>query len=127
MLSLSPAVRVFVAREAADMRKGFDGLEGLAREVIREDPMSGHLFVFFNKRRNRVKVLTWDRTGYLLLYKRLERGTFALCAIEFAGRDSIEMLSSELALLLDGIDLQGAKRLPRYDDKRSLQVHRVVN
>lgn len=127
MLSLPPSVRVLVARQATDMRKGFDGLEGLTREVIREDPMSGHLFVFFNRRRDRVKVLLWDRTGFLLIYKRLERGTFALRSIDFAGRDSIELLASEFVLLLEGIDLSRAKRLPRYDDQRSSGISRLVH
>lgn len=127
MLSLPPSVRVFVARDATDLRKGFDGLEGLAREVIRGDPMSGHLFVFFNRRGDRVKVLVWDRTGYLLLYKRLERGRFALGSIDFAGHASVEVLASEFALLLEGIDLHHATRRARYDDRRSLQIARMVH
>lgn len=127
MLSLPPSVRVFVARGATDMRKGFDGLEGLTRDVIREDPQSGHLFVFFNRRSDRVKILLWDRTGFLLLYKRLERGTFSLGAIEFSGQDSVEILASEFLLLLEGLDLRGAKRRTRFDDRRSQKVVRLAH
>lgn len=127
MLSLPPSVRVFIARGPTDMRKGFDGLEGLAREVIREDPMSGHLFVYFNKARNRAKILVWDRTGYLLFYKRLERGRFALDVLPFDENNSIEVLASDLLALLDGIDLSRARRLPRYDDGRSSSITTLVH
>jgi transposase len=76
VLSLPSALRIFLAASPADMRKGFDGLSLLVREVIAEDPLSGHLFVFRNRRRDRVKVLYWDRDGFALWYKRLEKGTF---------------------------------------------------
>lgn len=118
MLSLPPSVRIFVAREPVDMRKSFDGLSGVVRDILEEDPLSGHLFVFFNKRRNLVKVLWWDRSGFWLLYKRLERGTFVVsdaCSASTGGGRSITMRASELALILDGIDLRNAKRHPRYD------------
>lgn len=112
MLSLPPSVRIFVAARATDMRKSFDGLANETRAVIDHDPLSGHLFVFFNRRRTHVKMLYWDRTGYCLLAKRLERGTFWLPP---AGtRGVIELEAAELGLILEGIDLSGARRRPRW-------------
>ena len=74
MLTLPAAVRIYVAAEAVDLRRGFDGLAAATRSLIRQDPLNGHLFVFLNRRKTRIKLLVWDRTGYVLLYKRLERG-----------------------------------------------------
>jgi transposase len=115
VLSLPPAVKLFVAREAVDMRKAFDGLAALVRDVLEEDPLSGHLFIFFNRRSDRVKILWWDRSGYWLLAKRLESGTFVLpkCR-DGESVKSVRMTSSELALVLDGIDLTSARRRKRY-------------
>lgn len=115
MLSLPPSVRIFVARGATDMRKSFDTLAALVTDVIAEDPQSGHLFVFLNQRRNRVKILWWDRSGYCLLAKRLEHGQFHIYdrVSESSGR--YEVSASDLTLLLDGIDLRGAKRRPSHD------------
>lgn len=97
MLSLPPAVRIFVARGATDMRKSFDTLAALVRDVLREDPMSGHIFIFLSRRCDRVKLLYWDRAGFVLVYKRLERGTF-----RHPERDEIS--ARDLALLLEGLD-----------------------
>src|SRR5207245_7632955 len=77
MLTLPASVRVFVARGATDLRRSFDRLSAQVQEVLRQDPLSGHVFVFFNRQRNRVKMLVWERDGFWLLYKRLEAGTFA--------------------------------------------------
>jgi transposase len=96
------------------LRRGFDGLAAATRSVIREEPLSGHLFVFLNRRRNRIKLLVWDRTGYLLVYKRLERGTFALGTAPALGQRHVEMDAGELALLLEGIDLRGAVHRARW-------------
>lgn len=116
----SPSVRIFVGREPVDMRKGFDGLSGIVMDVIDEDPQSGHLFVFFNRRRNRMKSLVWDGSGYWLLYKRLEHGRFQIFD-RATGRDgAFEITSSDLALLLDGIDLRGARRRQERGDVRAL-------
>ena len=117
MLSLPPSVRIFVAREAVDMRKSVDGLSELTRLVIEEDPQSGHLFVFFNRAKDRTKILWWDRSGYFLLYKRLEVGRFHL--LERMGRNAhvLELSATELALLLEGIDLRGARRRRTHDDR----------
>jgi transposase len=112
VLTLPSSVRIFVAAEAVDLRRGFDGLAATTRSVIRESPESGHLFVFLNRRRNRIKLLVWDRTGYLIVYKRLERGTFTLTSSPAPGHRHVEMDAGELALLLEGVDLRGAVRRP---------------
>jgi transposase len=111
MFGLSAAVRVYLATKPADMRKSFDGLAALASGSMALDPLSGHLFVFVNKRRDRIKVLYWDRDGMAVWAKRLERGTFRLPA---AGPDRVEMTTAELAALLAGIDLNTARRRARY-------------
>jgi transposase len=119
MLTLPPSVRVFLCLTPADMRRSLDGLAALTREVLREDPLSGHLFVYFNRRRDRVKILLFDRSGLCLYYKRLEKGTFRLSAFEDAGSARAEIESAELALILEGIELAGAKRRPRFVPRRS--------
>jgi transposase len=78
MLTLPSSVRIYVAAESVDLRRGFDGLAAAARSLMGQNPMSGHVFAFVNRRKNRMKLLVWDRTGWLLVYKRLERGTFEL-------------------------------------------------
>jgi len=105
-------VRIFVALESTDMRKSFDGLAGETRRLIEQDPLSGHLFVFFNRRRTMVKVLYWDRNGFCLVAKRLERGTFRLPEAKESG--VVEMEAMELGLILEGIDLRGARRRLRW-------------
>jgi transposase len=97
-----------------DMRRGFDGLAALVREVVREDPLSGHLFVFFNRRRDRVKILWWDRSGYAVWYKRLERGAFRPHVEQREGVVVAEVEAAELALVLEGIELAGARRRSRF-------------
>ena len=84
------------------------------RSLIREDPLTGHLFVFLNRRKNRIKLLVWDRTGYLLLYKRLERGTFHLPTQPAIGQRHVELDAGELGLMLEGVDLRGAARRARW-------------
>ena len=116
MLSLPPSVRLFVARGVTDMRKSFDTLAALVIEVIEQDPQSGHLFLFVNRRRDRLKVLWWDRSGYCLLAKRLEHGRFRVFDRADGNAGSFEMSASELALILEGIDLRGAKRRLSHND-----------
>lgn len=118
MLTLPPAVRIFVARGATDMRKSFDTLAALVVEVIDQDPQSGHLFLFMNRRRDRVKVLWWDRSGYCLLAKRLEHGQFGIFDKAEGGDGHYEVSVSDLTLLLQGIDLRGSKRRPSHDELR---------
>ena len=138
MLTLSRTTRVFLSTEPTDMRKGFDGLFALVENVIREDPFSGHLFVFRNHRRDRLKVLWWDRDGLAIFYKRLERGTyqFPTDAVVQKSRGSVrppdltkryEIRADELALLLEGIDLRSVKRRPRYERPLTAQTKAPVS
>jgi transposase len=114
MLTLPPSVRIFVCLTPADMRRSLDGLAALTREVLLEDPLSGHLFVFFNRRRNRTKILFFDRSGLCLLYKRIEKGVFRLAALERGGRQRAEVEAVELALILEGSELADARRRKRW-------------
>jgi transposase len=114
MLTLPLSVRIYVAAEAVDLRRGFDGLAAATRHILRKDPLSGHLFCFLNRRRNRLKLLVWQPSGFLLVYKRLERGCFQFPFEPPPGQRHIEMEGTELALMMEGIDLQGARRRPRW-------------
>jgi len=114
MLTLPPSVRIFVCLTPADMRRSLDGLAALTRETLQEDPLSGHLFVFFNRRRDRTKILFWDRSGLCLYYKRIERGVFHLASVASEDGPRVEIEAAELALLLEGIDLSRAKRRARF-------------
>jgi transposase len=114
MLSLPTSVRVYLARGATDMRKSIDGLAGVTKDVLEHEPMSGHLFVFCNRRRDRIKILYWERSGFWLLHKRLERGTFAWPLPEGSEQNQVELASSDLAALLGGLDLREAKRRHWY-------------
>ena len=118
MLSLTSGVRVFVALGATDMRKSFDTLAAVAREKIGEDPLSGALLVFSNRARNRLKILWWDRGGFWLLARRLERGTFAWPKPKSVDATSIELRASELTMLLDGIDVTHTERRAWYERDR---------
>jgi transposase len=109
----STSMRIWLATQPADMRCGFDRLAELAQSVTGEDPLSGHLFLFRGRGGDRLKILYWDRDGYALWYKRLEEGVFKLPRIE-PGQPSIQLRPSELAMLLDGIDLRSVKRSRRY-------------
>jgi transposase len=113
VLTLPASVRIFVAAEPTDLRRGFDGLAAATRSLIL-DPLSGHLFCFLNRRKNRIKLLVWDRTGFLLLYKRLERGTFVIPTLPGPGRRHVEVDAGELAMMLEGLDLRGAYRRTRW-------------
>jgi len=110
MLTLPSSVRIFLATEPVDMRKSIDGLSGLVTTLLHQDPLSGYLFVFRGRRSDRVKILVWDRSGFWLLYKRLEKGRFHFPT---AGAGSQEIESTHLALLLEGLDVAMASRAPR--------------
>jgi transposase len=111
MLSLPTSVRIWLATQATDLRKSFDSLAEMVRQQLRGDPLSGQLFVFRNKRADRVKLLYWDEDGFVLLYKRLEVGTFRFPKAEAAG---VEIRAADLQMLLDGVDLDSVKRSKRY-------------
>lgn len=114
MLTLPPSTRVFVATRPADMRRSFDGLLAIVRDFLgHQDPLSGHLFVFRNKRGDRLKVLWWDRDGLALFYKRLEVGSFLIPAAPADARQ-LEMTAADLQLLLQGIDPAKVQRSKRY-------------
>ncbi len=114
MLTLPASVRIYVASEPIDLRLGFDGLAAATRSVIQQDPLNGHVLCFLNRRRNRIKLLVWDRTGYVIVYKRLERGTFTVTTTPAPGHRHVEMDAGELALMPEGIDLHAAVRRPRW-------------
>ena len=106
--------RIWMASEATDMRCGFDRLAERVRAVIGENPQSGHLFVFRSRRGDRLKILVWERDGFVLWYKRLEAGVFKLPRVEQGAR-SVEIRASELAMILDGIDVSKLKRVTSYN------------
>ena len=107
------AVRIYLCTSPADMRKGFDTLAAMVREHLGYDPLSGHLFLFVGRDRDRMKILYWDSDGFALWYKRLEEGTFWLPSPKSKGT-SVELKASELAMLLAGIDLTSIKRRKRF-------------
>lgn len=111
MLSLPAKVRVFLCTRPTDMRKSFDGLHGLVLEVLRQDPLSGDLFVFFNRRRDRVKILLWEGDGLAIWYKRLQAGTFA---VPQGDGDAQAVSATQLAMLLGGVDWKSTRQRKRY-------------
>lgn len=117
MISLPASVRVYLCTVPCDMRRSFDGLQGLVTSVMDLDALAGHLFVFSNRKRDRVKILYWDRDGFAIWSKRLEEGTYA---IPFGKNEErrCELSSQELSALLSGIDLSAAKRRKRYERKQ---------
>jgi transposase len=119
MLTLPPSVRVYVAAEPTDLRKSFDGLSILVGQDLGHDPLSGHLFVFRNRRGDQVRILFWDRNGYALYAKRLARGRFHFAWKPCAGATHVEVEAAELSLMLEGIDLAGARRRPRWQPSTS--------
>lgn len=113
MIHLPASVRVYLCLTACDMRRSFDGLHALVRDRLELDAFAGHLFVFANRRRDRVKILYWDRDGFAVWAKRLEEGTYALPSADGPGQRR-EITAQELGALLSGIDLTTARRRKRY-------------
>ena len=111
MLSYSSLIRVFISIQPTDMRKSFEGLCGCVQQQLGQDPLSGHAFVFFNRRRTMVKLLVWQRGGFCIFAKKLAEGRFMLRAEETSGETDM----AELLLILEGIDLSGSRRRKRFD------------
>jgi transposase len=114
MIHLPASVRVYLCLTPCDMRKSFDSLHALVREHLAMDPFGGHLFVFTSRRKDRVKILYWDRDGFAVWSKRLEQGTYAIPFGDGAAERRREISAQELGALLSGIDLSAATRRKRY-------------
>ena len=112
MLSFPAAIKVYLCTVPCDMRRSFDGLSMMAEHIVRANPLSGHLFVYCNRRTDRMKILYWDRDGWAIWYKRLEAGTFQY---PFSDPGRQEIAAWELGLLLEGIDLKAGKRRKRFE------------
>ena len=115
MRYIPSGTRVFVATAAVDMRKSFDGLAGLVRNSFSCDPLDGSLYVFLSRRRDYVKILSFDGDGFWVWSKRLERGTFRKMSSASSGKDHIEVAGYELMMILEGLDYRGIRRRPRYN------------
>ena len=122
MFGFGPATRIYLAAGATDMRKGYEGLFGLVRDRLQCDPLSGHVFLFSNARRNRLKLLVFDGSGLWVCGKRLEKGHFRWPQLD-AGQTRVVLSHEELAMLLGGLDLQQARHQPWY---RKEQVDNLV-
>jgi transposase len=114
MLTLPPSVKIYVAAQPVDARKSFDGLSALIEAEFGLEPLSGHLFVFLNRRGHVAQMIFWDRNGFCIVKKRLEAGTFKLARVVEGAATHVEIDSAELAMMLEGIELAGAKRRKRY-------------
>jgi len=117
VLSLPSSVRLFVATQAVDGRKGVDSLMMIVRDVFGHDPLCGHLFVFFSKRCDRVRIVYWDRSGFAMWTKRLERGRFRPSFSADGRLAASEVEAAELGLIIEGLDLRGARRRPRWEPR----------
>ena len=113
MLSITANMRIYFATAPTDMRKGFNGLQGAVTGTLKNDPLSGHLFLFVNRRRDKLKILYWDGDGLAIWYMRLEQGTFQVPRVK-PDQASAELRSDELTMLLRGIDLSTVKRRKRF-------------
>lgn len=114
MLALPPSVKIFVATAPVDARKSFNGLSCVVRDTIGGDPQDGHMYVFINRRGDMVQILFWDRTGFVIMRKRLEAGTFRLACGTDGKVSHVEVDVAALWLMLEGIDTNGARRRKRY-------------
>jgi transposase len=119
MLSLPPSVRIFVATQPVDGRKGVDSLTAMVRSALGHDPLSGHLYVFFSRRCERVRVVYWDRNGFAMWTKRLERGRFHPSFTEDGRLLASAIDAATLMMLLEGIELSGARRRPAWEPAKA--------
>lgn len=115
MILLPRAVRVYFATTPTNLRRSFDGLANEVRTTLARDPLSGHVYVFLNRRKNQVKLLVWTRGGFTIVHKRLEQGTFGFPARVVAGASSVAIEAHELAMLLEGIDVATARTSARWE------------
>jgi len=115
MILLPRAVKVYVATQPVNLRKSFDGLSNEAREVLQKDPLSGHILLFLNRRRNQVKLLVWTRGGFTIIHKKLEKGTFAALRSVEPDAQCVELDVHELSMLLEGITFVKARASTRWD------------
>ena len=113
MITITSHLQFYLYPPATDMRKSFDGLSGIVTSLLARDPRSGEVYIFLNRRRDRMKLLLWDKTGFWLFYKRLEQGTFQLPP-HTTQETAVDLPYAELLLILEGIDLSSIKRRPRY-------------
>ena len=124
MIALPPQIRVFLYRLPTDMRKSFHGLVALTESELKRDPLSGSLFVFVNRRRDRIKILYWGQTGFCIWYQQLQKGTYQLPDQDaFGQQETLEVTRSQLSLILDGIDLSSARQRKRFQLPRELLLH----
>jgi transposase len=121
MLSWPPTVKIYLGAEPTDMRKGFDSLAHLVESSMALDPLSGHLFVFRSRRGDRIKILYWDSDGYVLWYKRLERGNFRFPGAAAQATGHVEVKAADLMMILDGVDLGSVRRQRRYS-RESVEI-----
>lgn len=115
MILVPRSVRVYFATQPTNLRKSFEGLSNDVREVLRHDPLAGHVFVFLNRRKNQVKLIVWTRGGYTIVHKKLERGTFTFPDRVVDGVASVAIDVHELAMLLEGIDIRRARTSSRWE------------
>lgn len=119
MIALAPQIRVFLYRRATDMRKSFHGLVALTESELKQDPLSGSLFVFLNRRRDRVKILYRGQSGFCIWYQQLQKGTYQIPSpTALDDQDTLEVTRSQLSLILEGIDLTSVRQRPRFQLQR---------
>jgi transposase len=124
MIAMPPQIRVFLYRQPTDMRKSFHGLVALTESSLKQDPLSGSLFVFVNRRRDRIKILYWAETGFCIWYQQLQRGTYQLPSqASLDEGETLEVSRAQLSLILDGIDLTSVRQRLRYERNDALNTN----